>query len=98
MAPGNRDVARLNAAPRCGAKTRKGAPCRAPVIHGKSRCRMHGGKGSGAPAGNRNGLKHGLFTREEQRRRRAVLDLMRKARATLREAEQAPPVSRGDEA
>lgn len=48
---------------------------------------MHGGRGSGAPLENRNGLKHGLFTLEEQRRRRAVLDLMRKARATLRGAD-----------
>jgi hypothetical protein len=48
---------------------------------------MHGGAGSGAPRGNRNGLKHGLYTREEQKRRRVVMDLMHKARATLREAE-----------
>jgi len=87
MQGGNRDTGRLNTAPRCGAKTRKGGPCRAPAIHGKARCRMHGGRGSGAPLENRNGLKHGLFTLEEQRRRRAVLDLMRKARATLREAD-----------
>ncbi|MFC3175405.1 hypothetical protein ACFOD9_14195 [Novosphingobium bradum] len=25
----------------------------------KARCRMHGGKGSGAPKGNRNAWKHG---------------------------------------
>ena len=27
---------------RCGAKTRSGAPCRAPAVRGKNRCRMHG--------------------------------------------------------
>ncbi|MGJ0510039.1 MAG: HGGxSTG domain-containing protein [Methylocystis sp.] len=31
------------ASPRCGAKTRSGHPCRAPVVAGKTRCRMHGG-------------------------------------------------------
>ncbi|WP_338466250.1 HGGxSTG domain-containing protein [Novosphingobium sp. ZN18A2] len=49
--------------PRCGARTRSGAPCRAPAIAGATRCRMHGGKGSGAPRGNRNALRHGLYTK-----------------------------------
>lgn len=84
---GYRDTGRLNMAPRCGATTRKGAPCQAPVVRGKVRCRMHGSVGSGAPPGNRNGLKHGLFTLTEQKRCRAVMDLMRKAWATLREAD-----------
>jgi len=33
--------------PRCGARTRAGCPCRAPSIHGKLRCRMHGGRSTG---------------------------------------------------
>ena len=33
--------------PRCGARTRGGCPCRAPAIHGKLRCRMHGGRSTG---------------------------------------------------
>ncbi|WP_375178092.1 HGGxSTG domain-containing protein [Sphingobium yanoikuyae] len=41
------------------ATTRKGAACQSPAIKGAKRCRMHGGKGSGAPAGNRNAWKHG---------------------------------------
>ena len=49
----------LAQARQCGAKTRNGAPCRGKAVHGKARCRMHGGKGSGAPKGNRNALKHG---------------------------------------
>ena len=28
------------------------------------RCRMHGGTSPGAPAGNKNALKHGLYTAE----------------------------------
>ncbi|WP_414819862.1 HGGxSTG domain-containing protein [Sphingomonas sp. Root710] len=49
----------LAAAPRCGARTRSGQPCRSPAVKGNGRCRMHGGKGSGAPRGNRNAWKHG---------------------------------------
>jgi uncharacterized protein YjcR len=47
---------------RCGAKTRTGAPCRSPAVKGRRRCRMHGGKSSGAPKGNRNAWKHGRYT------------------------------------
>ncbi len=46
-------------APRCLALTRKGTPCQSPAIKGRNRCRMQGGKGSGAPKGNSNAWKHG---------------------------------------
>lgn len=50
---------------RCGARTRRGSPCRAPAVSGKKRCRMHGGAaGSGAPIGNQNALKDGRYTAE----------------------------------
>ena len=50
----------LASAARCGARTRAGTPCRSPAVHGRARCRMHGGaRGSGAPRGNRNAWKHG---------------------------------------
>lgn len=68
----------MTQAPRCGARTRSGTPCRAPAISGAERCRMHGGKGSGAPKGNRNALKHGLYTG-------AALERDRRARALLRQ-------------
>ena len=48
---------------RCGAKTRKGTPCRSPAMP-NGRCRMHGGKSTGAPRGNKNALKHGSYTAE----------------------------------
>jgi hypothetical protein len=71
---------------RCGARTRAGTPCRAPAVAGKRRCRMHGGaKGSGAPLGNRNALKHGLHTREAIAERRAVRQLIRDAQQFLQE-------------
>ena len=40
---------------RCGARTRRGSPCRSPAVKGRERCRMHGGAtGSGARPANRN--------------------------------------------
>ena len=32
---------------RCGARTRKGTPCRARTMHGKARCKFHGGASTG---------------------------------------------------
>ncbi|MCK1368495.1 MULTISPECIES: HGGxSTG domain-containing protein [unclassified Bradyrhizobium] len=64
--------------PRCGAETRNGTTCRAPAVHGKVRCRMHGGaRRTGAPKGNQNARTHGAFTRDAVAERtldQAVLD------------------------
>ncbi len=50
----------------CGAQTRAGTPCKRSPLAGKRRCRLHGGASTGAgnPArpGNRNALKHGLYS------------------------------------
>lgn len=59
--------------PRCGAKTRRGTPCRKPPAPGKRRCRMHGGApGSGAQKGNTNALKHGFYTAEAKAERESA--------------------------
>jgi uncharacterized protein YjcR len=69
---------------RCGAKTRSGRPCRSPAVQGKQRCRMHGGApGSGAPRGNKNARKHGLYTREAMAQRRQLGELMRQSRKLI---------------
>jgi len=68
------------ATPRCGAKIRSGGACRSPAVRGKRRCRMHGGApGSGAPSGNHNARRHGLFTGEAIAERRQVRDLLGEA-------------------
>jgi hypothetical protein len=60
-----RNTGPMRESPRCGARTRSGGSCQAPAVKGKARCRMHGGaKGSGAPIGNQNAFKHGLYTAE----------------------------------
>ncbi len=47
---------------------------------------MHGGApGSGAPKGNQNALKHGLYTKAAIEERRALRAFMREARRTLEE-------------
>ena len=76
-----RNVGPMRRSPRCGAKTRKGTPCVSPAVGGKARCRMHGGAaGSGAPAGNRNALKHVLYTAEEQALKWHISQIIRDSR------------------
>lgn len=71
---------------RCGAKTRCGRPCRAPAVGGRKRCRMHGGaSGSGAPRGNQNALKLGLYTSEAKQMRKAVSRLLKSGRKAVAE-------------
>lgn len=78
---------------RCGAQTRSGAPCKNPAVTGRQRCRLHGGRSTGAktPEGRAKlralHLKHGRSTTEakaEARRRAAV---GRSVRAELRSIE-----------
>ena len=79
-----RNTGPMLASPRCGAKTRSGGTCRSPVVHGKKRCRMHGGaRGSGAPTANRNARKHGLFTSDAIAEWRQVQALLGGARKLL---------------
>jgi uncharacterized protein YjcR len=59
-----RDTGPMLASRRCDAKTRSGKSCRSPAVEGKKPCRMHGGApGSGAPKGNQNARKHGLYAK-----------------------------------
>jgi glucans biosynthesis protein len=84
MSARTRNIGRINEAPRCGARTRTGTSCQSPAISGKSRRRMHGGKGSGAPNGNRDSLRHGAYTKDVIEREQLVHDLCRRLRcATL---------------
>lgn len=81
-----RNTAPMLMSPRCRARTRQGTPCRSPAVTGKQRCRMHGGaKGSGAPKGNQNALKHGAYTEKELQRRTLLRDQIRQAEKLLKE-------------
>ena len=78
-------------APRCGARTRAGRPCQAPAVTGKTRCRMHGGRSTGArtPEGlarlRAAATIHGVYGPEARARERFTLSWARRGRV-LREA------------
>ena len=85
----NLDVAR--SATRCGARRKSdGHPCQGPAIRGRSKCRLHGGKGGG-PKGERNGrYRTGKFSQEavdERRRAKAKLQELRALLAAIKEDE-----------
>lgn len=73
-----------NKAPRCGAKTRKGTPCRGPAM-ANGRCRMHGGKSTGprTPEGlersKKANWKHGDYSAESIALRRYISRLRRES-------------------
>jgi hypothetical protein len=78
-----RNIGPMQCARRCGARTRAGTPCAAPSIAGAVRCRMHGGKGSGAPSGNRNAVKTGLHTARMRAEAKQVRQIVRRATALI---------------
>jgi glucans biosynthesis protein len=47
---------------------------------------MHGGaKGSGAPVGNRNALKHGMYTKVALEEQKALRSMIRQMKDSLQE-------------
>ena len=77
---------KMHLSPRCGARTRKGTPCRSPAM-ANGRCRMHGGKSLGAPIGNSNARKHGLYTAVAFAERRELAALLRSMRGVIEEVD-----------
>jgi hypothetical protein len=79
-----------NSTPRCGAKSRKGTPCRSPAM-ANGRCRMHGGKSTGPRT--KEGLerskkanwKHGYYSADFVALRRYINRLLLESRATIKE-------------
>ncbi len=76
--------------PRCGAKTRKGAPCRSPAMP-NGRCRMHGGKSTGpkTEAGRKRcgeaRLIHGYYSKEYREMISTANKIIKEAKAFLAE-------------
>ena len=67
--------------PCCEAKTRAGTPCRQKAGWGTDhvgmgRCKLHGGKNSGAPKGNQNSFKHGMRSRAYTEQRKRLMGLL----------------------
>ena len=63
-------------------KTRRGTPCQCPAM-ANGRCKLHGGKSTGAPLGNKNALKHGFYTAEAVAQRRRLSALLKESRELL---------------
>jgi hypothetical protein len=79
----NNPIDRANAAPRCGAWTRRRTRCQGPAM-ANGRCRIHGGLSPGAPRGCRNGnFRHGLYTVQALEHERRISAFLRGARETL---------------
>ncbi len=89
LAEGGNENATMNpmqkthASPRCGAKTRKGIPCKAPAMR-NGRCRLHGGKSTGPRTleglerSRKARRRHGRYSAEAKAERRHLRQLMRK--------------------
>jgi hypothetical protein len=79
--PGNPDNA-----PRCGARTRSGTPCRGPAMP-NGRCRMHGGPSTGprTPEGKERASrwKHGRYSHATIAKRREARSILRAVRHLL---------------
>ncbi len=78
--------------PRCGARSKRtGLPCLQPAIHGKKRCRLHGGKSTGprTPEGlarsQQANWRHGFCSVGMKAERDDFRRLLRQASAMLRE-------------
>jgi hypothetical protein len=83
-------------APRCGAKTRKGTPCRRaaernPVSGRRTRCRLHGGLSTGPrtqegrariAAAN---LRHGRYTKAARQARAEIKAKLAALKASMKE-------------
>src|SRR5690349_2235520 len=69
-----RRIENLKLAPRCAARTRAGGACQRPAIHGRRRCRLHGGLSPGAPRGAKNGnFRNGNWSADAIEERRWLL-------------------------
>ena len=79
----DKSMSNARSAPRCLAKTRRGTECQCPAMRGKRRCRLHGGKATGAPKGNRNAWKHGMRSERYLAEIRMLREFARQARHML---------------
>ena len=73
---------------RCGAKTRAGTPCQQKAGWGtehvgSGKCKLHGGKTTGAPIGNRNAFKHGMRSRGHTEQRKYLMEILRNSRELI---------------
>ena len=74
----------MHRSPRCTATSKRTRqPCQAPAVTGWTVCRLHGACGGGSKGARNGAYRHGLHTAEAVAERRAVSELLRRARAAL---------------
>jgi len=74
---------KANSSPRCNAKTRKNTKCQAPSMN-NGRCRLHGGKSTGAPRNEAHGnYKHGKYSIEYLSHKKYIRELVKQLKETL---------------
>lgn len=84
---GNRQGNPMNA-PRCGAKTRSGTPCKGPAM-ANGRCRMHGGKSTGPRTleglerSRKAHYRHGFYSADMIKERRFLRRMLRSSRELI---------------
>jgi hypothetical protein len=70
-------LGQVDGTPHCGARTRAGAPCRAPAMF-NGKCRIHGGLSPGSPRGTANGnYRDGYWTGEAVEERTFIRSLVK---------------------
>ncbi len=80
-------------APRCGAKTRSGTPCKSPAM-ANGRCRMHGGTSTGprTPEGlersRKANLKSGFYSAKSIAERKFLRRLRQESLGTIERIEE----------
>ncbi len=76
-----RNVRGMHAAPRCEARTERGGLCLSPAVRGKTRCHVHGGKGSQAKS---YGERFGDYTKAGIERDRHITNTIKKVDKLIR--------------
>jgi len=63
--------------PRCNAMAKStGIQCKQPAMK-NGKCYWHGGKSTGAPLGNMNSFKHGMYTKDSLERQKNLRQLLK---------------------
>jgi hypothetical protein len=71
----------MHRSPRCSAMSKRTRlPCQAPAVTGWTVCRFHGARGGGPKGAHNGAYKFGLHTAEAVAERRAVAELIARAR------------------
>lgn len=88
---------RANAAPRCGATSkRSGKQCRAPAVTGWAVCRLHGAGGGQRPGKAHPNYRHGARSREAVALRALGIHLVKEARGFLPQLIHATKINHSD--